>query len=68
MAYLAASLFFTLALLAAAVVIHLTVRAYWPEILAALRGELGLRQSAPRAAGRLFVMRLQRVAFSPARS
>ena len=41
MIYLAAALFFTLALLAALVAIHVTVRLYWPEILLALRGELG---------------------------
>jgi hypothetical protein len=39
--YLAASLFFTLALLAALVAIHMTVRLNWREILLALRGELG---------------------------
>jgi hypothetical protein len=37
--HLAASLFFVLALLAAAVTIHMTVRAYWAEILLALKGE-----------------------------
>lgn len=41
MTYLAAATFFTLALLAAAVTVHMTVRAYWTEILMALRGELG---------------------------
>ena len=39
MSYLAASLFFIMTLLAAAVAIHMTVRAYWAEILLALRGE-----------------------------
>jgi hypothetical protein len=39
--YLAAATFFTLALLAAAVTIHMTVRTYWSEILMALKGELG---------------------------
>ena len=39
MTHLAASLFFTFALLAAAVAIHMTVRAYWAEILLALKGE-----------------------------
>jgi hypothetical protein len=48
--YLAAALFFTLALLAALVAIHVTVRLYWPEILLALRGELGgATPSAARA-------------------
>ena len=41
MTYLAAALFFTFALLAALVAIHVTVRLHWPEILLALRGELG---------------------------
>lgn len=41
MTYLAAALFFTFALLAAAVAIHMTVRAHWAEIRLALRGELG---------------------------
>lgn len=49
MIYLAAALFFTLALLAALVAIHVTVRLYWPEILLALRGELGAMPSAARA-------------------
>ena len=41
MTYLAAALFFTFALLGAAVAIHMTVRAYWAEIRLGLRGELG---------------------------
>ena len=41
MTYLAAATFFTLALLFAAVTIHMIVRASWAEILMALRGELG---------------------------
>ena len=49
MIYLAAALFFTLALLAALVAIHVTVRLYWPEIVLALRGELGATPQ-PRAA------------------
>ena len=51
MAYLAAALFFTLSLLAAVVVLHVTVRLYWNDILAALRGELGrdVRSSAQPA-------------------
>jgi hypothetical protein len=47
--HLVAALFFTGALLVAAVSIHLTVKLYWSDILLALRGELGVRQSAPRA-------------------
>jgi hypothetical protein len=39
--YLAAALFFSLALLAALVAVHMTVRLHWREILLALRGELG---------------------------
>ncbi len=41
MIYLAAAFFFTLALLVALAAIHVTVRLHWPEILLALRGELG---------------------------
>ena len=41
MTHLAAAIFFTLLLLAAAVAIHMTVRLYWSQILLALRGELG---------------------------
>ncbi len=50
MIYLAAALFFTLALLAALVAIHVTVRLHWPEILLALRGELGAAMPPARAA------------------
>jgi hypothetical protein len=49
--YLTAALFFTLALLAALVAIHVTVRLHWPEILLALRGELGAVTPRARAAG-----------------
>ena len=49
MIHLAAALFFTAALLAAAVFGHMTVKFYWTEILLALRGELGLRTTAPQA-------------------
>ena len=57
MTYLAAALFFTLALLAALVAIHVTVRLHWREILLALRGELGAvrppaKQAAPAGAMR----------------
>ena len=48
MIHLAAALFFTAALLAAAVTMHMTVRLYWTDILLALRGELGLRPTAPQ--------------------
>jgi len=37
--HLAADLFFVIALLAAAVAIHLNVQAYWTEIMLALKGE-----------------------------
>jgi hypothetical protein len=50
--YLAAALFFTLALLAALVAIHMTVRLNWREILLALRGELGATPSAAKASAR----------------
>ena len=49
MIHLAAALFFTAALLAAAVTMHMTVRLYWSDILLALRGEMGLSPSAPWA-------------------
>ncbi len=39
MTYLAAAIFFTLALLASAVAIHMQVRRHWTEILLALRGQ-----------------------------
>lgn len=69
---LAASLFFILALLAAAVTIHMTVRAYWAEILLALKGEWngvgsvggGFRpQVARRAQARSFAVQTGRAAF-----
>ena len=56
MTHLASALFFVAALLGAAVVLHLTVRQYWDEIMLALRGELGVepidlsRPDRPRAA------------------
>lgn len=50
MIYLAAALFFTLALLAALVTIHMTMRLHWPEMLLALRGELGAATPAVRTA------------------
>jgi hypothetical protein len=60
--YLAAGLFFTLALLAALVAIHMMVGRHWREIVLALRGELGLatppaRPAAPAGGNR------RRVAF-----
>lgn len=55
MTYLAAALFFTLALLAALVAIHTTVRLHWREILLALRGEL--RPATPPAAAPAAAMR-----------
>ena len=52
MTQIAAALFFALVLTGAAALIHLTVREYWQEILAALRGEVPVRRSerpwAPR--------------------
>ena len=52
MTHLAAALFFTLALLAAAVAIHMTVRLYWAEILLALRGEWDGKGPVRRPAAR----------------
>jgi hypothetical protein len=40
--HLASALFFTLALLAALTTLHVVVQLSWREIVAALRGELGL--------------------------
>jgi hypothetical protein len=53
--YLAAALFFTLALLVALVAIHMTVRMNWREILLALKGELGA--ATPPAAAPASAMR-----------
>lgn len=47
--YFAAALFFTLALLGAAVSLHMLVLQHWDEIMLALRGELGLSQPERRA-------------------
>ena len=53
MTHLAATLFFILALLAAAVAIHMNLRAYWAEILLALKGEWhGAGGVRPAAAAR----------------
>ena len=60
MTYLAAALFFTLALLAAAVALHMTVRFYWSEILSALRGEIG--RDVRRPAARAYAVRRPRAA------
>ena len=48
---LAAALFFTLALLASLVTLHMIVRTHWQEILLALAGEFGaeIRRSASPA-------------------
>ena len=62
MTYLAAAVFFTLALLAAMVVIHMEVRRHWTQIVLALRGEwhgvphyriAPVRARPPRAAATL---------------
>ena len=67
MNHLVASLFFIAALLAAAVTIHMTVRAYWAEILLALRGEWNgvgsVRPAARRAQARSFAARTTHAAF-----
>lgn len=47
MSHLAVALFFTIALLAAAVAIHMMLRMYWVEFVLALRGELGLEIRRP---------------------
>ncbi len=46
MTHIAAALFFALVLTGAAALISLTVREYWQEILAALRGEVPMRRAA----------------------
>ena len=69
MYHLAASLFFTFAFLAAAVTVHMNVRAHWAEILLALKGEWNgagtFRQAAaPRAPhSPAFAARPRRAAF-----
>ena len=57
MTHLAAGLLFTLALLAAAVAMHMTVRLYWQDILAALRGELGRDVRRPAQAAPAYAPR-----------
>ena len=57
MTYLAVSLFFTLALLAALVALHMTVRIHSREILLALRGELGVASPPAREAAAAAAMR-----------
>jgi hypothetical protein len=44
--HIAAALFFAALFVASAAVIHLTVREYWQEILAALRGQMPVRSGA----------------------
>ena len=46
MTHIAAGLFFALALVGAAAIIHVTLREYWQDILAALRGDLPTRSAA----------------------
>ncbi len=51
MTHIAAALFFGALILASAAIIHLTVREYWHDIVAALKGEVPTRQmSRPWAA------------------
>ena len=50
MIHLAAAIASTLALLAALVALHVMVQLSWTEIVAALRGELGLEIRRPRRA------------------
>lgn len=47
--HIAAALFFAFVLIGAAAVIHMTVREYWNEILAALTGEIPKRRNRPTA-------------------
>jgi hypothetical protein len=65
--HLAAALFFTFALLAAAVTIHMTARTYWAEILLALKGEWnglgGVRPAAARPRGPVSGARTRHAAF-----
>ena len=63
MTYVAAALFFTLALLGAAVSLHMLVLQHWNEIVLALRGELGLSRPDPRAPRLARPMPRQRAAF-----
>lgn len=46
MTHIAAALFFALVLIGAASIIHMMVREYWQEILAALRGDMPVRSTA----------------------
>jgi hypothetical protein len=50
--HIAAGLFFALVLIGAAMLIHMMVREYWQEIVAALRGEMPVRSTARPWAGR----------------
>lgn len=63
MSHLAVALFFTVALLAAAVAIHMTLRTYWTEFLLALRGELGLEIRRPARPVRAAAPRPRHAAF-----
>ena len=55
MTHIAAALFFALVLTGSAAIIHLTVREYWQDILAALRGEVPTRSTVRPWAGRVRV-------------
>ncbi len=46
MTHIAAALFFGLVLIGAVALIHLTVREYWQDILAALKGEVPMRRTS----------------------
>ncbi len=45
MTHIAAALFFALVLVGAAAIMQMTVREYWEEILAALKGEMPARRT-----------------------
>jgi hypothetical protein len=51
--HIAAALFFGLALIGAAAIIQLTLREYWQDILAALRGDVPVRRTARPWASRV---------------
>ncbi len=46
MTHIAAATFFALVLTGAAAIMHLTLRQYWQDVLAALRGEVPARHVA----------------------
>ena len=51
--HIAAATFFALVLMGAAAIMHLTLRQYWQDVLAALRGEVPARHAARPWAARV---------------